>query len=89
MEDRPSDRDLLIALAATSSLSRAAVCRLAAELDRWARGEDPFDLKARASELALPPTPLSRARALAMRMRPDRSSRTSGSAATVISDCSM
>src|SRR5690349_2192478 len=64
MEDRSSDRDLLIALAATSSLSRAAVCRLGAELDRWARGEDPSDLKARAAELALPPTQLSRARAL-------------------------
>src|SRR6476660_10173480 len=64
MEDRPSDRDLLIALAATSALSRAAVCRLAAELDRWARGEDPCDPKQRAAELGLPPIQLTRARAL-------------------------
>jgi DNA processing protein len=64
MEDRPSDRDLLIALAATSALSRAAVCRLAAELDRWARQEDPGDPQQRAAELGLPPIQLTRARAL-------------------------
>jgi len=64
MENRPTDRDLLIALAATSALSRAAVCRLGAELDRWARGEDPKDVPARAAELGLPPTQLSRARAI-------------------------
>ncbi|HEV7514736.1 MAG TPA: DNA-processing protein DprA [Thermoanaerobaculia bacterium] len=69
MEDRSSARDLLIALTATAALSRAAVCRLAAELDRWAgpgSGGDtrPFDPAERAAELGVPPTQLARALAV-------------------------
>jgi DNA processing protein len=65
MEDRSSARDLSIALTATPALSRAAVCRLAAELDRWAGpGSRPLDPVERAAELGVPPTQLARALAV-------------------------
>jgi len=38
---RPSDRDLLVALNTRLDLSRAALCRLAAELSRWREREAP------------------------------------------------
>src|SRR6185369_4978198 len=66
MEDRSSERDLLIALTATPALSRAAVCRLAAELDRWAGpGSTGSAAPAeRAAELGVPPAQLARALAV-------------------------
>jgi DNA processing protein len=64
MDDRSAARDLLIALTATPTISRAAVCRLAAELDRWAFTEEPFDLAERAFRLGVPSTQLARARAV-------------------------
>ncbi len=64
MPDRSTDRDLLIALTATSALSRAAVCRLAAELDRWAKLPAPSDPIRQAAELGVPPVQLARARAV-------------------------
>jgi DNA processing protein len=64
MDNRSSDRDLLIALTATSALSRAAVCRLAAELDLWAHRPIPADPMRQAAELGVPPAQLARARAV-------------------------
>jgi DNA processing protein len=64
MDDRSADRDLLIALTATSALSRAAVCRLAAELDLWAARREPADLVRQATQLGVPPAQLARARAV-------------------------
>jgi DNA processing protein len=64
MADRSPARDLLIALTATSSLSRAAVCRLGAELDRWAGVPAPADPVRQAAELGVPPAQLARARAV-------------------------
>jgi DNA processing protein len=62
--DHPAARDLAIALTATPALSRAAVCRLSAELDRWAFPEGPAapaDPVRRAAELGVPPAQLARA----------------------------
>jgi DNA processing protein len=64
MNDRSSDRDLLIALTATSALSRAAVCRLAAELDLWAHLPAAADPVRQAAGLGVPPAQLARARAV-------------------------
>jgi len=64
MDDRSAARDLLIALTATATLSRAAVCRLAAELDRWTGRELPADPARRATELGVPPAQLARALAV-------------------------
>lgn len=58
-----SDRDLLIALNSTALLSRAAACRLALDLDRWARRPVAFPA-ALALEMGVPPDQLSRALAL-------------------------
>jgi DNA processing protein len=63
MEDRSTARDLLIALN-TTALSRAAVCRLAAELDRWTGPALPADPARRAAELGVPPAQLARALAV-------------------------
>jgi DNA processing protein len=64
MDDRSAARDLLIALTATAALSRAAVCRLAAELDRWTGRALPADPARRAAELGVPPRQLARALAV-------------------------
>ncbi|HZF09545.1 MAG TPA: DNA-processing protein DprA [Thermoanaerobaculia bacterium] len=64
MDDRSAARDLLLALTATPTLSRAAVCRLAAELDRWTGRDLPADPARRAAELGVPPVQLARALAI-------------------------
>lgn len=58
-----SNRDLLIALNSAPALSRAVACRLALELDRWARGpaSRPREL---ALEMGVPPDQLYKALAL-------------------------
>lgn len=56
-------RDLLVALNAAPAIRRAAICRLAAELDRWwPRGGDPERL---ARRLGVPATAMTRALAAA------------------------
>ena len=56
----PSDRELLIALAADPALPRPAACRLALALDAWRRARRPADL----AGLALPARALEAALAL-------------------------
>ncbi len=57
-----SDADLLVALSSSSSISRAVACRLALDLDAWARR--PAAVAPLALTLGVPPDQLSRALAL-------------------------
>lgn len=52
--DRTSDRALLVALNAAPGLSRAALCRLAAELDAWRDGVPRAGLRALAARFSIP-----------------------------------
>lgn len=52
--DRPSDRALLVALNTAPGLSRAAVCRLAQELDAWRHGLPPRAERALAARFSIP-----------------------------------
>ncbi|HXO21926.1 MAG TPA: DNA-processing protein DprA [Thermoanaerobaculia bacterium] len=54
MKDPARSRDLLIAVNATPSLSRAAVCRLGQELDRWTGRAARPDAERLAAELSIP-----------------------------------
>ncbi len=51
--DRPSDRALLVALNAAPGLGRAALCRLAAELDAWRDGIPGGDERALAARFSI------------------------------------
>lgn len=52
--DRTSDRALLVALNAAPGLSRAALCRLGAELDAWRDGVPRAGLRALAARFSIP-----------------------------------